>query len=175
MRRAGVERATGKHPNTGHPVPDHPVPDHDATGHALIAALVPHSGEMVLLDGVRSWDNERIACWTRSHLDPDNPLRRAGHLAATCGIEYALQAAALHGGLAAGGVPQPAGYLAALRDVSLHTDRLDDATIGDLQVSAHMEHFEAGGLIYAFELRSQTGRLLISGRAIIALPRGPGA
>jgi predicted hotdog family 3-hydroxylacyl-ACP dehydratase len=127
---------------------------------------------MVLLDGVTSWDDNFIICWTRSHLSPDNPLRRAGRLEATCGIEYALQAAALHGGLAAGGVAQPAGYLAALRDVALHTDRLDDETIGDLQAVARLERHEAGGLIYALELRSETGGLLVSGRAIIVLPRG---
>jgi predicted hotdog family 3-hydroxylacyl-ACP dehydratase len=158
----------------GQLVLDHLIADHRAIDQDPIAALVPHSGQMVLLDGVSSWDGGFIACWTRSHLDPENPLRRAGRLDATCGIEYALQAAALHGGLMAGGVPQPAGYLAALRDVSLHTDRLDDAAIGDLQVIARMEHLEAGGLIYAFELRSQAGRLLLSGRAIIALPREKG-
>jgi predicted hotdog family 3-hydroxylacyl-ACP dehydratase len=162
-----VERATSKHPSIDHPVPDQRAIDRDA-----IAALVPHSGGMVLLDGVRSWGDTFITCWTRSHLDSENPLRRAGRLETTCGVEFALQAAALHGGLAAGGVAQPAGYLAALRDVSLHTDRLDDAAIGDLQVMARLERREAGGLIYVLELRSEAGRLLLSGRAIIALPRG---
>jgi predicted hotdog family 3-hydroxylacyl-ACP dehydratase len=126
---------------------------------------------MVLLDGVVSWDASGITCWTRSHLDPANPLRRAGCLAATCGIEYALQAAALHGGLAAGGVAQSAGFLAALRDVTLHVDRLDDPEIGDLHVVARLERLEEGGSIYALELRSQTGSILLAGRAIIALPR----
>ncbi|HTC09695.1 MAG TPA: phosphotransferase [Acetobacteraceae bacterium] len=182
MRRSGVERAVGQRPGINHSIPDHPIPDHRIPDHCIpdhwaigrdpIAALVPHSGRMVLLDGVRSWGDNFITCWTRSHLNPENPLRCAGRLAATCGVEYALQAAALHGGLAAGGVAQPAGYLAALRDVSLHADRLDDATIGDLQVSARMEHHETGGLIYAFELHTEAGELLLSGRAIISLPHG---
>lgn len=128
---------------------------------------------MVLLDGVTAWDNQLVTCWTRSHLDPANPLRRAGRLAAICGIEYALQAAALHGGLAAGGLAQQAGYLAALRDVVLLVEWLDDAAIGDLVVTARMERYEAGGSIYALELRSAAGRLLVSGRAVIALPRAP--
>lgn len=139
-----------------------------------IAALVPHSGGMVLLDHVMSWDDSVVTCWTRSHLDQANPLRRAGRLAATCGIEYALQAAALHGGLVAGGVAQPAGFLAALRDVMLHVDRLDDKAIGDLHVGARLERHEEGGSIYALELRSQAGRVLLSGRAIIAVPRSRG-
>ena len=168
MRHSKVARASSDGPVTDYPATDHRTIDRDA-----IAALVPHSGGMVLLDGVLSWGANFITCWTRSHLNRENPLRRAGRLAATCGIEYALQAAALHGGLAAGGVAQPAGYLAALRDVSLHTDRLDDSTIGDLHVVARLEHLEAGGSIYALELRSCAGRLLLTGRAIIALPRGP--
>ena len=145
--------------------------EHKPIDREAIAALVPHSGDMVLLDRVVSWDVSGITCLTRSHLDPANPLRRAGRLAATCGIEYALQAAALHGALAAGGVAQPAGFLAALRDVTLYADRLDDPAIGDLHVHARLERHENGGLIYAFELRSQSNRLLLSGRAIIALPR----
>ena len=119
-----------------------------------IAALVPHSGGMVLLDHVVSWDGSFITCWTRSHLDPANPLRRDGRLAATCGIEYALQAAALHGALVAGGVAQPAGFLAALRDVTLHVDRLDDTAIGELHVEARLERHEAGGSIYALRASS---------------------
>ena len=174
MRRSVVEHATSKHPGIDHPVPEHLASGQRVIDRDAIAALVPHSGGMVLLDGVRSWGDTFIACWTRSHLSAENPLRRAGHLEATCGIEFALQAAALHGGLAAGSVAQPAGYLAALRDVSLHTDRLDDATIGDLQVMARLERHEAGGLIYVLELRSEAGELLLSGRAIIALPRGQG-
>jgi predicted hotdog family 3-hydroxylacyl-ACP dehydratase len=145
--------------------------DPDVIDRDAIAALVPHSGGMVLLDSVVSWDGGGILCRTRSHLDGANPLRRAGRLAATCGIEYALQAAALHGGLAAGGVAQVAGFLAALRDVALHVERLDDAAIGDLHVAARLERHEAGGSIYALELRSAAGAVLLSGRAIIALPR----
>ena len=149
--------------------------DDTAIDRTAIAALIPQSGGMVLLDGVVSWDQSRITCWTRSHLHPGNPLRRAGRLAAICGIEYALQAAALHGGLAAGGVAQQAGFLAALRDITLRVDRLDDGAIGDLRVAARVEWYQERGSIYALELRSQAGEVLLTGRAIIALPRPPDA
>jgi predicted hotdog family 3-hydroxylacyl-ACP dehydratase len=151
---------------------DRPI-DYTAMDRDAIAALVPHSGGMVLLDRVEAWDAGGIVCWTASHMDPANPLRRAGRLAASCGIEYALQAAALHGGLAAGGTAQPVGFLAALRDVTLHADRLDDRSVGELRVEARLERHEAGGSIYALTLRAQCGRVLLSGRAVIALPRPP--
>ncbi len=79
---------------------------------------------------------DRILCAAISHVDPANPLRHAGRLAAICGVEYALQAAALHGALLAEGQPQSAGYAASLRDIALHVDRLDDPAHGDLHVAA---------------------------------------
>ena len=134
-----------------------------------IAVLVPHAGAMVLLDRVEAWDGGAILCRATSHLDPANPLRRAGRLAACCGLEYAMQAAALHGALRGGGA-QPAGYAAALRGVVLHADRLDDPALGDLRIEARLERQEAAGLIYALLVTAADGTLLVSGRASIALP-----
>jgi predicted hotdog family 3-hydroxylacyl-ACP dehydratase len=139
-----------------------------------ILALIPHQGAMCLLDDVTEWTPARILCHTRSHLDPANPLRRQGRLGMVCGLEYALQAAALHGALLAGETPQPAGYLAALRDVALHTRFLDDPTLGTLQVEATLEQLDTNGLIYTFRLTAETGTPLASGRGTIAL-RGQGA
>ncbi len=69
---------------------------------------------MCLLASVADWSEDAISCRATSHLDPANPLRSRGRLPAVAGIEYALQAAAVHGALR-GGAPQPPGYLAALR------------------------------------------------------------
>lgn len=135
-----------------------------------IAALVPHAGAMVLLDRVEAWDADGILCRARSHLDAANPLRRDGRLSACCGLEYALQAAALHGALLAGGVPQRAGYVAALRAVSLTVERLDMAAFGDLRVAARLERQEAAGTIYALAVQAADGTPLLSGRATVALP-----
>ncbi len=136
-----------------------------------LAALMPHAGAMVLLDQVVHWDGDGIVCRARSHLDPANPLRHAGRLAALCGIEYALQAAALHGGLVAGGTAQRAGYAASLRGVTLLADRLDDPALGALEVAARLEAQERFGMVYSFTVSSEGGTLLLSGRASVALPR----
>ena len=135
-----------------------------------IAGLVPHAGAMVLLDRVESWDETMVLCRAVSHLDPGNPLRRSGRLAGCCGLEYAMQAAALHGALRAGEVAQRAGYAAALRAVGLHVDRLDDPAYGDLRVEARLERQEASGLVYALLVTAADGTPLVSGRASIALP-----
>ncbi len=139
-------------------------------GFADIAALIPHAGAMVLLGRVEAWDAHGILCRAVSHLDAGNPLRRDGRLAACCGLEYALQAAALHGALTAGGIAQRAGYVAALRAVALHVERLDAATFGELRVAARLERQEEAGVMYALDIQAADGSPLLSGRAVIALP-----
>ena len=126
---------------------------------------------MALLDALERWDAHTILCRARSHLDPVNPLRRNGRLAALCGIEYGLQAAALHGALRAGGVAQPAGYVASLRAVTISIDRLDDPAIGALRIEAVLAAEERFGMVYDFAIRSEAEAPLLAGRASIALPR----
>ncbi len=134
-----------------------------------IRALIPHAGAMCLLGSVAAWTPEAIRCRAISHLDPANPLRRDGRLSAVCGIEYALQAAALHGALLAG-APQPPGYVASLRIATLSAARLDDPALGALIVGAVREHGDANGLIYGITLHAAEGQVLLDGRATIALP-----
>lgn len=137
-------------------------------GRQQIAALIPHQGSMCLLEQVVSWDAREILCRSRTHLDDENPLRRVGRLGAACGIEYGLQAAALHGALGEGARQSP-GYLAGLRDVTFEVDRLDDPALGTLAIAASLELREAAGLIYGFRLESEAGRPLVAGRATIML------
>jgi predicted hotdog family 3-hydroxylacyl-ACP dehydratase len=134
-----------------------------------IAALIPHQGAMCLLDRVAAWSAADIVCHAVSHLDPANPLRRQGRLRTVCGLEYAFQAAAVHGALC-GGAQQPPGWLVALRNVIIFRPRLDDAGFGRLRIEAHREHAGASGLVYRFRLRAEDGAPLAEGRFTIALP-----
>jgi predicted hotdog family 3-hydroxylacyl-ACP dehydratase len=133
-----------------------------------IAGLIPHSGAMCLLDGVEQWDADHILCTSRSHRAADNPLRMHGRLPAVCGVEYAAQAMAVHGGLAGkiGGRPR-AGYLASLRNVECRRDRLDDLE-GDLLVEARQVAGDGVHVIYQFSLRVGEVQVL-KGRAMVAL------
>jgi predicted hotdog family 3-hydroxylacyl-ACP dehydratase len=125
---------------------------------------------MCLLDGVSDWSPHRIAAHTRAHLDPANPLRCGGRLAAVCGCEFAFQAVALHGALIAGGVSQPAGWLAGLQLESIGAAWLDEPAFGTLSVDATMQLADAGGAIYGFAVMAQDGAVLLQGRATIVLP-----
>ena len=123
---------------------------------------------MVMLDRVESHDATSIRCRSTRHLDPANPLRHAGRLPALAGLEFCLQAAALHGGLLAGAAQRP-GYVASLRAIVLHTDRLDDPALTYLIVDATREGQEPSGMSYALTLRTGS-RVLVTGRALIKLP-----
>ena len=130
---------------------------------------MPHQGAMCLLDSVEAWSSDGIVCRALSHLAPDNPLRHSGVLGGVSGVEYGLQAAALHGALCAGR-PSPPGYLAGLRDVKIDIIRLDDPALGTLRVAAAVELSVPTGVIYHFDIASQSGRSLIRGRTIIVMP-----
>ena len=135
---------------------------------AEIAGLIPHAGAMCLLDEVVHWDSAQIRCVSRTHRDMENPLRVGGQLPAICGIEYAAQAMAVHGGLAGiiGSKPK-AGYLVSLRDVLCLRSRLDHLT-GDLIVDATQLRADQGRVIYQFRL--QVGGVeVLSGRAAVVL------
>jgi predicted hotdog family 3-hydroxylacyl-ACP dehydratase len=123
---------------------------------------------MCLLDGVAHWDEDRIRCVTRTHLDARNPLRAGGRLPILCGIEYAAQAMAVHGGLARGGETKPrAGYLASVRDVACRRERLDDLE-GELIVEAERMMGDGERVVYEFRLMAG-GTEVLSGRAAVVL------
>lgn len=138
---------------------------------AAIAAMIPHAGGMCLLDGVLDWDAQKICCVSRSHRNAGNPLRSDGQLAALCGIEYAAQAMAVHGGLSGvvGGKPK-GGYLASLREVTCHVERLDNLQ-DDLVIDAERLMGDESRVIYAFTVRA--GKVdVLSGRATVVLDVG---
>jgi predicted hotdog family 3-hydroxylacyl-ACP dehydratase len=133
--------------------------------------MIPHSGAMCLLDGVIAWDSTKIRCASRTHLSEDNPMRARGQLSAVCGVEYAAQAMAVHGGLTVVSEKRPkAGYLASLRDIVCHQIRLDDLE-GDLVVEAEQLMGDEARVIYQFAL--WVGKVeVLSGRATVVLDVG---
>ena len=135
---------------------------------AEIAKLLPHSGNMLLLDAVIEHDTDTIHCVARSHLATDNPLRIEGRLPAWCGIEYAAQAMAVHQGLCEtkAGTPRR-GFLALIRDVVLGETDLDGLP-GDLHIYAQKIIAESSRSLYQFQLSSQ-GKTLLSGRVAVVL------
>ena len=136
---------------------------------AGIAARVPHQGAMCLLDAMESCNADEIVCRITNQADAHNPLRLERQLPAASALEYASQAMALHGSLAAtADKPPTSGFLASARDLRLHVDRLDTAP-GPLRLHARRLAGDAGQAMYRFELHDAHGRLLVEGRTTVVL------
>ncbi len=141
---------------------------------AAIASVIPHSGDMCLLDGVLECDALRIRCISSTHRDAANPMRSGDVLPALCGIEYAAQAMAVHGAWDAKFDRKPrAGYLAALRDVTCCAMRLDDLA-DDLVIDAEKVMGDDARVIYQFDIQAGNTRIM-SGRATVVLDADRGA
>jgi predicted hotdog family 3-hydroxylacyl-ACP dehydratase len=134
--------------------------------HEKLAGLIPHRGAMCLLHEVLQMDDESITCRAISHRNPDHPLREEGILPALSGIEYAAQAMAVHGALREARGPR-SGVLAAVRDVVLNVERLDDIP-DDLVLTARRLLDDRTRLLYEFEVRAGA-RELLRGRAVVVL------
>ncbi len=141
-----------------------------------IERLVPHRGRMCLLHEARAWDAAHIVCAAIGHRDAAHALRTAHGLASTALVEYAAQAAALHGGLLAeaSGERAPAGLLASARDAHLALRWLDDLPPADpdeLVVRADRQAGDAARILYAWQV-THAGREIGSGRLAVVLRPG---
>jgi predicted hotdog family 3-hydroxylacyl-ACP dehydratase len=138
-------------------------------GRDWIAARIPHSGAMCLLDAIVGWDAERIRATATSHRDAGNPLRSKGRLASVCGVEYAAQAMAAHGALlgADDGKRPRVGVLTSVRGVRAHVERLDTLD-GALEIEAERIGGDDNTVLYRFDVRCG-GKSVIEGRAAVML------
>jgi len=133
-----------------------------------LASHLPHRGAMSLLDEIVAWDDEHLHARATGHGAERHPLRRAGELPIAAAIEYGAQAVAAHGALVAGDAEPPAaGFLASVRGVTFHADRLDDIA-APLDVEVERAGVGAGGVLYSFRVAA-AGRLLAEGRVTIVL------
>lgn len=132
-----------------------------------IEKLIPHAGNMVLIDSVTDWDEDSITCRTASHLRPDNPLRNETGLPAASAIEYGGQAAAVHGGLTG---RRGDGLLVAVRNLTSAVDYLDQVA-ADLVIEADCLASNAQSTMYRFRIHAEgaSETELAAGRITIAL------
>ena len=132
------------------------------------AHLIPHAGDMCLLDAVLAWDEHRIHAISASHAQATHPLRSAQGLHAVHLAEYGAQAMAVHGALLAraeGVESARPGRLVSLRDVALEVEYVA-AENGQLEVHAERLYADGSGAQYAFRIL-QGARQLASGRAAV--------
>ncbi len=138
-----------------------------------LCELIPHFGNMCLLNEVSSWDDNTITCLSKSHLDPKNPLRDDDGLACINAIEYAAQAIAIHAALNQQNDVESAtsskGYLVQVKNVTFKN--IDLSLLNDnLTITATQIFMTPTSLVYNFLIADQgrsnvetlmTGRIMI--------------
>ena len=133
---------------------------------AQIQSRIPHAGAMCLLESVQCWDATTIICRadapTAAH-----PLARAEGVPAVAAVEYAAQAAAVHGSLLDDTDSSRNGLLAKLSDIELSVAGLDEAG-GPLTIRAELLGRLASGCMYSFEVCDQRA-CIARGRLLVAL------
>lgn len=147
----------------------------------IFVSLLPHRGEMCLLDQILDWSPQSIRCATSTHRLAGHPLRGPLGLSSAIGIEYGAQAMALHAMLAFGdGGPRRVagesaapdhGVVASVRGTVLHVPYLDWYR-EDLTVNATMVSGDGAGALYTFEIDAGL-KCLVSGRATVMFALAP--
>jgi predicted hotdog family 3-hydroxylacyl-ACP dehydratase len=138
-----------------------------------LVGLRPQSGRMVMIDRVDQWDQDSIVCTSTRHLDPTNPLRGRGGLAAVCGLEFGAQAMAIHGSLvalrsAARSTAAPrSGMIIAANQLAWSSPLLDDAG-ALLTIRAWRLFGSDSQIVYGFALDGRVAGL-VTGRASVIL------
>jgi predicted hotdog family 3-hydroxylacyl-ACP dehydratase len=114
---------------------------------ADIERRVPHAGAMCLLDAVTQWNATSIV-GQATEPTGQHPLARTGGVPAVAAVEYAAQAAAVHGALLDDTAAPRPGMLAKLSDVELAPGFIT----GTVHVRADLLSRVATGCMYSFSV-----------------------
>jgi predicted hotdog family 3-hydroxylacyl-ACP dehydratase len=137
----------------------------DRTG---IAACLPHTGDMILLDRIERWDETAITALSDAPLRRKNPFRQDGRLGVAWLVEGGTQAMAVHGYLkAAPDAPPRRGYLAALKWVAFAVDEVTDDD-APLTITATARMGDDRSALYGFTVIGARGPLA-DGEAMVTV------
>jgi len=127
-----------------------------------IASRVPHAEAMCLLDSVSEWDAANIVCHALAP-DMDHPLRHTGVVPSIAAVEYAAQAAAIHGSLLDSADQPRSGMLVKLNEIELGSG----AITGALVIRATLAGRVASACSYSFAVY-EAATCCVRGRLMIA-------
>lgn len=132
---------------------------------AQIESRIPHAGSMCLLERVVQCDENRIVCVAAAPT-ANHPFARAQGVPAVAAVEYAAQAAALHGAALDGNRGPRHGMLAKLSEVELTVGWLHEGS-GPLTVEAELLVHGEAGCMYSFMVHDEQG-CRARGRLLVA-------
>ncbi|WP_229238368.1 hotdog family protein [Dyella amyloliquefaciens] len=136
-----------------------------------IAEVLPHAGDMILLDRIDHYDAESIVCLRR--IAPNHPFTDAdGHLPSWAGIELMAQAIAAWSGCHARDMGQPVrlGFLLGSRMYDCNAEAFRSGS--ELRIEAKRTFHDEDGM-GAFSCRIDAGAVRAEARLTVFSPSDP--
>lgn len=136
-----------------------------------VAPLLPHSGEMVLLDCITAFGENFLTAETK--VRSDNPLIKHGKLATFAGIEIMAQGVAAWAGCMAvlAGEPVRLGYLLGTRKLHIHRDEINIGTPLRIQINMSIQDTTGFGVFDCQLIDMATETLLLEGALNVFSPK----
>jgi predicted hotdog family 3-hydroxylacyl-ACP dehydratase len=134
-----------------------------------VCDLIPHAGDMVLLDGVIDHSRAQTRC--RVVIGADSPYHHQGIVPPWIGIEYLAQTIAVHGGLHGRAVGDPIrlGLLVGCRHLTIATSGFRCGQV----LEASVERLWGEHDLFAFRCAltdQRDGSILVHGTFVVARP-----
>ena len=140
---------------------------------AQIVTLVPHAGNMCLIDEVITWNDTHIECMACLSAQSYHPLCLDGELSVIHLLEYGAQAMAVHAGLLRHNTPHNdrhstpvPGFLAAIRDARFFIESLHGCD-HELHIQAYALIHSANGVVYELTIADDQHTLLVQARTTV--------
>lgn len=136
-----------------------------------IAPLVPHSGEMILLDRITDFGSDFLVA--ESEIRPEHILIKHGKLATYAGIEIMAQGVAAWAGCMAqqAGEPVRLGYLLGTRKLHLHSQTIPIGTKLQIQIKMSIQDATGFGVFDCQLIDLAAQRVILEGALNVFSPK----
>ncbi|OOH90666.1 dehydratase [Pasteurellaceae bacterium 15-036681] len=136
-----------------------------------IAPLVPHSGEMILLDRITDFGADFLIA--ESEVKADNILIKHGKLATFAGIEIMAQGVAAWAGCMAvqAGEPVRLGYLLGTRKLHIHSQQIPVGTKLQIRIKMSIQDATGFGVFDSQLIDLADNKVLLEGALNVFSPK----
>ncbi|AUI66528.1 MULTISPECIES: hotdog family protein [Glaesserella] len=136
-----------------------------------VAPLLPHSGEMVLLDCITDFGDDFLIA--EMEVRANNPLIKHGKLATFAGIEIMAQGVAAWSGCLAVLADEPIrlGYLLGTRKLHIHTDEIPVGSRLQIKIKMSIQDSTGFGVFDSQLIDLATGKVILEGALNVFSPK----
>lgn len=136
-----------------------------------VAPLLPHSGDMVLLDCISDFGKDFLIAETE--IRSDNILIKHGKLATFAGIEIMAQGVAAWSGCLATLVDEPVrlGYLLGTRKLHIHTQEIPVGSKLQIKIKMSIQDSTGFGVFDSQLIDLTSGKVILEGALNVFSPK----